>query len=161
MKNRYENKHMVDILFVLALFVVFAISALMLVILGADVYKKTVTSMDKNFEDRTATSYIVEKIRQADQADSIRVTDLGDGEDALCIVRRVGENEYHTLLYVYDHSLCELSTRGDATPVPEYGTKLFSLDNLTITKESEHLFTVTVTQNQTTKTVQISTATAQ
>ena len=43
MNNRNQEKHfIVDILFVLALFGVFAVSALALVTIGADVYQHTV-----------------------------------------------------------------------------------------------------------------------
>ena len=58
MNNKNDNRHMVDILFVIALFCVFALSALMLVIIGSNVYKKTVTNMDNNFDSRTSFSYI-------------------------------------------------------------------------------------------------------
>ena len=65
MNNRNQEKHfIVDILFVLALFGVFAVSALALVTIGADVYQHTVEDMGVNYESRTAVSYILEKVRQ-------------------------------------------------------------------------------------------------
>ena len=75
MNNRNQEKHfIVDILFVLALFGVFAVSALALVTIGADVYQHTVEDMSVNYESRTAVSYILEKVRQNDTADSISLT---------------------------------------------------------------------------------------
>ena len=76
MRTNQEKRHIVDILFVLALFAVFAFSALVLVILGANIYKSTVSSMSRNFESRTAGSYITEKIRQSDVCDSIYIDDF-------------------------------------------------------------------------------------
>ena len=65
MNNRNQEKHfIVDILFVLALFGVFAVSALSLVTIGADVYQHTVEDMSVNYDSRTAVSYIMEKVRQ-------------------------------------------------------------------------------------------------
>lgn len=42
-KSNEPSRHIVDILFVLALFCVFAASALMLVTIGANVYKQTLS----------------------------------------------------------------------------------------------------------------------
>ena len=69
--QKQEKHFIVDILFVLALFGVFAVSALALVTIGADVYQHTVEDMGVNYESRTAVSYIMEKVRQNDTADSI------------------------------------------------------------------------------------------
>ena len=69
--------------FVLALFGVFAVSALALVTIGADVYQHTVEDMGVNYESRTAVSYIMEKVRQNDTADSIFLTDLEKCSGAL------------------------------------------------------------------------------
>ena len=77
--QKQEKHFIVDILFVLALFGVFAVSALALVTIGADVYQHTVEDMGVNYESRTAVSYIMEKVRQNDTADSIFLTDLYDG----------------------------------------------------------------------------------
>ena len=59
MHFKNENRHMVDVLFVLSLFCVFAFSALMLVIIGADVYKKTAAHMDTNYASRISYAYPV------------------------------------------------------------------------------------------------------
>ena len=53
---KQEHSFIVDVLFVLALFGVFAISALVLVTIGADVYQHTVQDMSANYEPRTAVS---------------------------------------------------------------------------------------------------------
>ena len=59
--QKQEKHFIVDILFVLALFGVFAVSALALVTIGADVYQHTVEDMGVNYESRTAVSYIMEQ----------------------------------------------------------------------------------------------------
>lgn len=105
-----ENKHVVDVLFVLALFGVFAASALMLVTLGANVYKQTVAHMDENYEERTAYAYITEKIRQNNTEGTISVEEL-EGTPALVFTKQVSDVEYCTYLYFYDGYLKELSLR--------------------------------------------------
>ena len=76
MKGKQENHHIVDVLFVLALFCVFAVSALILLLIGANVYQKTVNDMDANYNGRTAVSYITEKIRQNDSDSAVSVGTL-------------------------------------------------------------------------------------
>lgn len=112
MKNNHgdNNRHVVDILFVLALFGVFAASALMLVTFGANVYKKTVANMNDNFTERTAYSYVMEKIRQNDSNDMISVEEI-EGVPALAFTQSSGEEEFCTYLYLYDGQLKELFVR--------------------------------------------------
>ena len=111
MNNRNQEKHfIVDILFVLALFGVFAVSALALVTIGADVYQHTVEDMGVNYESRTAVSYILEKVRQNDTTDSISLATLED-TPALCMLSRIEDETYCTYLYFYDGHLKELFMR--------------------------------------------------
>ena len=100
---KQEKHFIVDILFVLALFGVFAVSALSLVTIGADVYQHTVEDMSVNYESRTAVSYITEKVRQNDAADSILLTTL-ENVPALCMVSQLDGDTYCTYLYLYDGS---------------------------------------------------------
>mgnify|MGYP000271613250 FL=1 len=96
--QKQEKHFIVDILFVLALFGVFAVSALALVTIGADVYQHTVEDMGVNYESRTAVSYIMEKVRQNDTTDSIFLTDL-ENVPALCMLSEIDEETYCTYLY--------------------------------------------------------------
>ena len=47
---RTQKDHVVDFLFTLALFCVFAASALTVVVTGANVYRQTVRRMDQNYD---------------------------------------------------------------------------------------------------------------
>lgn len=142
MNNRNQEKHfIVDILFVLALFGVFAVSALALVTIGADVYQHTVEDMSVNYESRTAVSYILEKVRQNDTADSISLTTLEDAP-ALCMLSRIEDETYCTYLYFYDGHLKELFMRegtslgGQVLPA---GTDIMELKDLTFSYVSNDL----------------------
>lgn len=113
MNIKQEKNHIVDVLFVLALFVVFTLSALVLVILGASVYKQTVRYMDENYTARTAYSYLTEKVRQNDLYDSIYLGQLED-TDALVLTREINGTSYATYLYLHDGSLRELFMRQES-----------------------------------------------
>lgn len=110
-RNEEEpSRHIVDILFVLALFGVFAASALMLVTIGANVYKQNIANMSANFTKRTAYSYITEKLRQNDTADAVSMGEL-DGTEALVLSQEMDGVTYITYLYLYDGYLKELYVR--------------------------------------------------
>ncbi len=110
MQVKQERNHIVDVLFVLALFVVFTLSALVLVILGANVYRQTVSYMGENYEARTAYSYLTEKVRQNDVYGSISVEEL-EGSRALVLTREINDTTYATYLYLHQGSLRELFVR--------------------------------------------------
>lgn len=141
---KQEKHFIVDILFVLALFGVFAVSALALVTIGADVYQHTVEDMGVNYESRTAVSYIMEKVRQNDTADSISLTTL-ENTPALCMRSRIDEDNYSTYLYLYDGHLKELFMRegtslgGQVLPA---GTDIMELQELALSYAADDLIQV-------------------
>ena len=147
MNNKNQEKHfIVDILFVLALFGVFAVSALALVTIGADVYQHTVEDMGVNYESRTAVSYIMEKVRQNDTADSISLTTLED-VPALCMLSQIENETYCTYLYLYDGHLKELFMREDASlggHVLHAGTDIVELKDLALSYASNDLIRVSL-----------------
>ena len=107
MNSNQEKRHIVDVLFVLALFCVFAFSALTLVSIGASVYQKTVNSMDSNYNSRTAFSYVTEKIRQNDASEAISIGTLSN-QPAIILTQKIEGKQYTTYLYEYDGYLTEL-----------------------------------------------------
>lgn len=115
MKRRKEEpgQHIVDILFVLALFAVFAASALMLVVIGANVYQQTVTHMDSHYTERAACAYLTEKLRQNDRSDAVSVGMLED-TPALVLSEEIEGEVFCTYLYLYDGYLKELFVRRDS-----------------------------------------------
>ena len=65
--EKIRRRHVIDLLFPIALFLVLAASSLFLVILAANVYQKSVAWEESNYESRTCLSYVTEKIRQNDE----------------------------------------------------------------------------------------------
>lgn len=137
MNRKQENRHIVDILFVLALFCVFAVSVLLLVSIGANIYQKTVDDMDSNYNSRTAFSYITEKIRQNDTASAVSVGTLDD-VPAIILSQEIEGEIFHTYLYEYDGYLTELLTR----PGLDLGGNLLKAGRPLIRLEQFELFEV-------------------
>ena len=141
---RQEKHFIVDILFVLALFGVFAVSALALVTIGADVYQHTVQDMSTNYESRTAVSYITEKIRQSDTDGSVLLTTLEE-VPALCLTSQLEGETYCTYLYLYDGQLKELFMKQGASlggSVLPAGTDILPLSELAFSYAAEDLLQI-------------------
>ena len=66
MRFRPRHRHVIDLIFPIALFFVFAASSLSVLILAANVYTSTTKRLSINDENRTVLSYLSEKIRQND-----------------------------------------------------------------------------------------------
>ena len=144
--QKQEKHFIVDILFVLALFGVFAVSALALVTIVGDVYQHTVEDMGVNYESRTAVSYIMEKVRQNDTADSIFLTDL-ENVPALCMLSEIDEETYCTYLYLYDGHLKELFMREGASlggQVLPAGTDIMDLQEFSLSYASDDLIRISL-----------------
>lgn len=128
---RFEanKRHLIDILFVLSLFCIFAFSSIALIMFGSQIYKNTLKNMDYNFNSRTCSSYLTEKIRQADEADSIEILQT-ESQTILMLHTQIDNLEYVTALYEYDHHLYELFARTDI-PLPlDAGQELMEISDL-------------------------------
>lgn len=134
-----RKKHTVDILFVLILFGVFAFSALMLVIMGSNVYTKTVDTMGENFNDRTSYAYITEKFRQNDIMNSISVETINENS-SFVFTKEINNIEYQTYLYIHEGYLKELLIKkGDSMPL-EAGNIILNANSLSIKQTDMHTF---------------------
>ena len=143
MKNENGNQHVIDIIFVLALFCVFAACALMLVTLGANVYKRTVSEMDSNYSSRTAFAYVTEKLRQND-SDSRLSLDTLHNVSAVLLQQEINGDIYNTYLYLdSDGYLKELFVK-DGTRLGngglDAGQKILELQSFHAEQLSDSLF---------------------
>jgi len=137
--NHSENSHIVDLLFVLGLFLIFTVSALFLVLIGSGVYQNTVTKMNQNFDTRTSCAYVTEKLRQNDCYDAISIGTL-DGQEALILTQQYGDSSYCTYLYVYNGYLKELFTSTDNTLTADAGQDILPVSDFQIRKVSDSLY---------------------
>ena len=106
-KQNKNSSHMIDLLFVIALFGVFAVTALFLITMGSNIYKNTVNSMNENFQARTSFAYLTQKIHQNDESQAVSIGNFHQCP-ALILSKTVDNTIYNTYLYEYDGYLKEL-----------------------------------------------------
>ena len=141
MPEKENGRHMIDLLFVLSLFCVFAVSSVVLILFGADIYNKTVSSMNDNYASRTSVAYITEKIRQSDIYESVRIDD-SLGYERLLMARNINGMEYATSLYEHNGYLYELFARTDIELPIDAGQQVIALTALDFEFVSDNLLKV-------------------
>lgn len=148
MKQKHET-HIIDILFVIALFCIFALSAIFLISVGADIYSKTVEHMDLNFDSRTSFAYVTEKVRQADKDGAVFPGEL-EGYPALLLYSSQNDTAYITYLYEHEGYLKELFVREDTPLGPSAGQPIMELTDFTLSQPENNLFkfSITTTENE-------------
>lgn len=143
-----QPKHIIDTLFVIALFCLFALSAVFLITIGANIYGRTVNNMEDNFNGRTALAYITEKVRQSDSADSLSIGTF-QGCPALIIASEIENTEYCTYLYEFDGYLKEMTLRKGMTLNPDIGQNIIAVSNFSLIPINNHLINCTITIDDT------------
>lgn len=126
---------------VVVLCALFFLLAMGITLLGSGVYRGVVTAADRNYIQRTALSYLVNQIRRASSVD-VGSFELSPALD----LSAPEEEDYHTVLYVYDGQLRELYAQRDAGLTPADGTAILPLEELSITLD-DGLITLIATQN--------------
>ncbi len=145
MNKKNINGHIVDLIFVISLLFLFALSALMLIALGSSIYSRSVEVMKNNYESRTAYAYITEKLRQYDSSGSISEYSL-NGNDALRIISESEGHTYVTYLYTYEGALTELIARTGAGDIPpQQGQTIMDIKSMDVNTGSDGLVEITIT----------------
>jgi hypothetical protein len=140
----YKNKHIIDSVFVICLMLLFVLSALSVIAIGAAIYKKNVSSMSTNDSHRIASSYITEKVRQGDEYGQIHVEEIF-GENALVLTKELNGTLYNTYIYDYNGHLMELFARDDLGQFyPQSGQKILEVSSFDIEQVSDTLLNVTI-----------------
>ena len=147
MNTKNESPHMIDVLFILTLFLVFALSSISVVGIGIQVYRTIVTDMDSNYNSRTAIAYVTEKLREADASGAVRLGTIDDC-DALILSQTIGNKEYCTYLYAYDGNLCELFTSAEAELPASAGQSIMEIRSFKIYQEQEQLYRIEIRTSQ-------------
>jgi len=138
-----KKTHTIDIIFPLALFLVFTASALLVILLAANTYRNITTQSHDNYTSRTSLSYIREKIRHNDASGSIDIGNL-DGEDCLLISQSYGGSDYITYIYQDRGSLKELFVKDGVDVNLSNGTEIMPVEDFSVEKETDTLYFFTV-----------------
>jgi len=131
----------VDAVFVLMIFSIFATSVFLVIMLSGSTYSNMneVTSVGQN--ERIALSYVRTKIRNADTAFSINVTDF-HGISALLIEERFGEFKFFTYIYLYDGFVNEIFFEEGLNFMPSDGVPIIRAGELNFSQVASNLIRV-------------------
>lgn len=138
MKKVKDSRHIVDILFVIALFGTFALSAIFLISIGSKIYSGTMDSMNQNFNSRTASAYIIEKIHQSDSEDCVEIGQF-ENNPAIIISSIHNDKKYLTYIYEYENTLKELTVRENVSLSPEAGQNIIDVNYFRPEKVNDNL----------------------
>ena len=84
---------------------IFALMALLTVVLGAGVYRSVVSRGEVNHEARTAMAYVTGKLRANTGEVSLKKTEVGN--DMLILSEEIGGELYETRIYAHEGMLYE------------------------------------------------------
>lgn len=139
-RGRKVEEHSVDVLFILALFCVFAGSAVLVMTFGANVYQRTVSQMEDNYNARVSLSYLANQVRQHDERGSIALQTL---DDAPALVLSDGPgSDYATFIYYYDGALRELYCAADDPLAAADGLPIVALESFEMTLDDQGRLTI-------------------
>ncbi len=140
-----HHSHAVTGLFVFALIAVFAILAMLLVIIGAQTYRSITDSADLNAQRRMATSYIANRIRSSDRQGNIRVEEY-DGTTALVLASEVDGEAYETRIYCENGELREQYVSAADPFDPEIGQTVSEIGEMRVSMENDRMILVEIEQ---------------
>jgi len=117
----------IDTIFVLIVFSIFAFSVLMVLMLGASIYRNIHDISRTGEDERTVLSYVRTKTRVSDSYGSISVGEFGDGS-ALFIYEMIGERQFRTVIFNRDGWLLELFADASLDLPPVGGMRVTPID---------------------------------
>lgn len=147
MKFYFKRKHVVDMVFPFALFFVFASSALLVILLAADIYRNTTAMTESNYESRTVLSYMTEKIRQGDENGGVSIGSF-DGHDSVIIRQTYGQQNYQTYIYEDEGVLRELFLLEGVEAVASDGRKIMEVHDLELEQLEKGMFRISCTAKE-------------
>lgn len=115
--------------FVFALLAAFSLLSLIVVIVGARAYKAINAAADAAYASRTSVSYLIGKVRSADEAGMISVFEQ-DGTQVLSLGSLYDGEQYNTYIYCDGESVLEYFARAEQAFSPAFGEEILSARSL-------------------------------
>lgn len=141
MESRYRS---LDNIFILVLAGIFLLTSVALVVLGADIYKKTASANQDAYQIRTASLYFDQKIHSADANGAIELSALESGQQALVLK----EADYETWIFLSDGQLREATVRSGTVVTESFGQPVLDLDSLEFLPLKNNLLRITAVSPQ-------------
>lgn len=135
MMNNRRGYTLIELLLVLFLLILIALSVFSLTGIGSRTYLRLAEKQTIAADLRIGISYFDVKLRQNDAAATISVLDPPYAEDTqngkvLLIERLIEDRLYDLWIYQYDGYLCEILLEPDALFLPEMGSRIVRIDQL-------------------------------
>lgn len=146
MRFQTRGRHVIDLIFPIALFFVFAASALIVLILAADLYGSTTSQLKVNDETRSALAYIEEKIRQNDTEGALEIVNI-EQTDCLAISADYNGILCTTYIYEFEGMLKELFIRDGVSFTLKNGRDIMEISSLSMTCPEKRLYRFVVTDS--------------
>ena len=153
--KQMTEKHEIDGVFVLLLFVLFAGSILMVLLLGASSYEKLVKRNQESYNARTGIQYIAAKLRHNDEAECVQVGSFSEREnkeadDITTLYLRMGTegDYYYTKIYYYEGYIREVLCLEDSGLTPDAGQEILPAEGLVIIEENFLIQVTIIDENQ-------------
>ena len=145
MRFSNEKKHVIDFMFPIALFFVFAASSLVVIILSANIYSSTTKASESGFNTRTVLSYITEKIHRSDQNQAVSIGTF-DGLPSL-VIELTYDNDQTYVTYIYEDNgiLRELFIQDGVAASADSGREIMPVHNFSMEQLSDNRFYFTCT----------------
>lgn len=139
------QSHMIGELFTFALFAMFLLLSLLIVVIGVDVYRGVVDAGESVGVVRTSLGYVAGKVRSDSAMHGVRVEEQ-DGLTLLVLTEVIDDTPYETYIYHQEGALYECYINADATEFDsEFGDRLTEIDSFNAVMESENLLALTAT----------------
>lgn len=141
--KRQTEKMNTGALVTMLVFAVFAVCVLALLFSGAGVYKRITAADTASSDRRTATQYVLTRLRGAESAGAVSIESFG-GTDALVIADEIDGEIYLTRIYCSDGWLRELFSSSDAELTPAAGEKVLKAEELKLSLD-KGLLSISIT----------------
>ena len=115
--------------FVLVIFCVFAMSVLLVLMLGGNIYKNMSEKIQEGYDKQTGLSYVWSKVKNGDASGSAYVGNF-QGVSALCLEEQNEFGVYVTMVYFHDGWLRELPSEKGLEFSLEDGMPVIKTDSL-------------------------------
>ena len=119
----------IDTVFVLLIFSVFAVSVLIVLMLGASIYQNISEISEEGADERLVLSYVWTRVKMSNDAGVVYVEDFY-GANALMIDEVIGDRYFQTVIYFEDGWLMELFSEKGIGLNRSDGSRVLRVDNL-------------------------------
>ncbi len=149
MQKTGTTGRMLNTVFVLLLFCVFATTVLMTLLSGVGAYQTVTDNMNQQYTERTCLSYLEAKVRHYDEVGRVNVEPFGDSV-ALVLYEQIEDTQYKTLIYHHDGAVRELFCETGLELQPQDGQSILATKDLQFCwKERNLLQLVCTAENNT------------